>query len=100
MDQRSAITSPSPSGLPLAAPPASMLWTRSNAPVAYPEAIAAMRDRIEQIRCGTGSATVWLLEHPPTFTAGTSAQAQDLFNPQGFPTYEAGRGGQWTYHGP
>ena len=59
-----------------------------------------MRARIAAIRAGAAAEQVWLLEHPPLFTAGTSAVPADLFNPLGFPTYDAGRGGQWTYHGP
>ena len=59
-----------------------------------------MQAQAAAIRAGEAPETVWLLEHPPLFTAGTSAQPGDLTNPQGFPTYPAGRGGQWTYHGP
>ena len=59
-----------------------------------------MRERVAGIRAGTADELVWLVEHPPLFTAGTSARPEELFNPSGFPTYEAGRGGQWTYHGP
>ena len=75
-------------------------WRHATAPVPYDEAMRSMRDRIAAIRAGEASEQVWLLEHPPLFTAGTSAQPEDLFNPLGFPTYAAGRGGQWTYHGP
>ncbi len=56
--------------------------------------------RAAAIRAGTARERVWLVEHPPLFTAGTSARPEELFNPRGFPTYDAGRGGQWTYHGP
>ena len=66
----------------------------------YPEALAAMDARAEAIRAGTERELVWLLEHPPLYTAGTSADPAELFNPQGFPVYEAGRGGRYTYHGP
>ena len=76
------------------------VWLRSDAAVAYPDAMQRMRDIIARLRDHDGAETVWLLEHPPTFTAGTSAQPGDLFNPLGFETFEAGRGGQWTYHGP
>ena len=76
------------------------VWTRSAAPVAYPDAMTRMRETVAGIRDGGMPEQVWLLEHPPCFTAGTSARAEDLFNPLGFPTFEAGRGGQWTYHGP
>jgi lipoyl(octanoyl) transferase len=68
--------------------------------VAYPDAIAAMQARVAEIRAGTARELVWLVEHPPLYTAGTSADPADLANPAGFPTYAAGRGGQWTYHGP
>lgn len=76
------------------------IWVRSGALVPYPDAMSRMRDTVAGIREAGGPETVWLLEHPPTFTAGTSARPQDLFNPLGFPTFDAGRGGQWTYHGP
>ncbi|MDP8994421.1 MAG: lipoyl(octanoyl) transferase LipB [Pseudomonadota bacterium] len=67
---------------------------------AYPEALAAMEARAEAIRGGEARELVWLLEHPPLYTAGTSADPAELFNPQRFPVYEAGRGGRYTYHGP
>src|SRR5688500_5339050 len=66
----------------------------------YPETLAAMEARAAAIRAGEAQELVWLLEHPPLFTAGTSADPRELFNPQGFPVYEAGRGGRYTYHGP
>ena len=75
-------------------------WQTAAAPVPYPVAIEAMRTQVAAIRAGAAPERVWLLEHPSLFTAGTSARPQDLFNPLGFPAYEAGRGGQWTYHGP
>jgi len=75
-------------------------WRMSDGLVDYPTALDAMRAQAAAIRAGAAPETVWLLEHPPLFTAGTSAQASDLANPAGFPTYAAGRGGQWTYHGP
>jgi len=75
-------------------------WRVSDDLVPYPDAIAAMQTRVAGIRAGTASELVWLVEHPPLYTAGTSADAADLLNPAGFPTYDAGRGGQWTYHGP
>ena len=75
-------------------------WRVSEGLTPYPDALAAMRARAEAIRAGEASEGVWLVEHPPLFTAGTSARPEELFNPRGFPTYEAGRGGQWTYHGP
>src|SRR3569833_1279045 len=66
----------------------------------YPEALADMEARAAAIRAGTARERIWLLEHPPLYTAGTSADPAELFNPQGFPVYEAGRGGRYTYHGP
>ena len=75
-------------------------WRIADAPVDYPTALAEMEARVAQIRAGTAAELVWLLEHPPLYTAGTSAQPQDLLHPDRFPVYEAGRGGQYTYHGP
>jgi lipoyl(octanoyl) transferase len=75
-------------------------WRISDGLTEYPDAMAAMRDRVAQIRAGTAAEQVWLVEHPPLYTAGTSARPEDLQLPDRFPTYEAGRGGQWTYHGP
>ena len=75
-------------------------WRIADGLVAYPDAIATMQARVAAIRAGTAGEQVWLVEHPPLFTAGTSADPADLSNPAGFPTYAAGRGGQWTYHGP
>ena len=75
-------------------------WRVSDAPVPYEEALRFMEQRAADIREGTASECVWLLEHPPLFTAGTSADPSELFNPQQFPVYEAGRGGRYTYHGP
>ena len=75
-------------------------WRVSDGLVPYEDASAAMQAQATAIRAGEAAETVWLLEHPPLYTAGTSAQPGDLMNPAGFPTYHAGRGGQWTYHGP
>ncbi len=75
-------------------------WRISEGLTPYPEALAAMQDRVAAIRAGTASELVWLVEHPPLYTAGTSAQPGDLTDAGRFPTYRAGRGGQWTYHGP
>lgn len=74
-------------------------WRISAAPVPYPEALAFMERRAEAIRAGTAGELVWLLEHPPLYTAGTGAVRDDLLDPR-FPVHEAGRGGQFTYHGP
>lgn len=75
-------------------------WKISDTAVAYPDALAFMEDRVAAIRAGIASESVWLLEHPPLYTAGTSAMPSDLVEPGRFPVYEAGRGGQYTYHGP
>ena len=66
----------------------------------YPEALSVMQARVAAIRGGTAAERVWLVEHPPLYTAGTSAKPEELTDPTRFPTYAAGRGGQWTYHGP
>jgi lipoyl(octanoyl) transferase len=66
----------------------------------YPDALARMTARVAAIRAGTAPELVWLVEHPPLYTAGTSAKAEELIDPARFPTFRAGRGGQWTYHGP
>jgi lipoyl(octanoyl) transferase len=75
-------------------------WAVSRGYVGYPEALAAMTERADAIAAGTAGELVWLLEHPPLYTAGVSAKADDLLQPDRFPVYEAGRGGQYTYHGP
>jgi len=66
----------------------------------YEAAVAAMRARVAGIRAGAAEELVWLVEHPPLYTAGTSAKGEDLRDAGRFPTFAAGRGGQWTYHGP
>jgi lipoyl(octanoyl) transferase len=75
-------------------------WRVSESPVPYEEALAFMEQRAAAIRAGEAAECVWLLEHPPLFTAGTSADPAELMNPLNFPVYEAGRGGRYTYHGP
>jgi lipoyl(octanoyl) transferase len=80
--------------------PLSPEWRLSDQPVAYEEALAAMEARVAEIRAGRAGELVWLLEHPPLYTAGTSARAADLLQPVRFPVHAAGRGGQYTYHGP
>ncbi|MFO1237283.1 MAG: lipoyl(octanoyl) transferase LipB [Alphaproteobacteria bacterium] len=75
-------------------------WLTSEAPVPYPEALAFMETRAAAIAEGTARQAVWLLEHPPLYTAGTSARPDDLLEPGRFPVFAAGRGGQYTYHGP
>jgi len=75
-------------------------WRASEGLVPYEAALADMEDRAAAVRDGSAAERVWLLEHPPLFTAGTSADPAELFNPLGFPVFEAGRGGRYTYHGP
>jgi lipoyl(octanoyl) transferase len=66
----------------------------------YPEAVEAMEARVAAIRAGEAPELIWLVEHPPLYTAGTSANAGDLLQPDRFPVYRTGRGGEYTYHGP
>jgi lipoyl(octanoyl) transferase len=80
--------------------PGEIEWRVSDEPVPYAEALAFMEERARAIREGSADECVWLLEHPPLFTAGTSADPAELINPLGFPVFEAGRGGRYTYHGP
>ena len=75
-------------------------WAVSAAPVDYPVAVAAMEARAAAIAEGTAGEMVWLLEHPPLYSAGVSAKASDLLDPARFPVFASGRGGQYTYHGP
>jgi len=75
-------------------------WRISAMPVDYRDAVSQMEQRVSAIRAGTKSECVWLLEHPATYTAGTSAKDGDLILPDRFPVYATGRGGQYTYHGP
>jgi len=75
-------------------------WEVSAGPVAYPAAVAAMEERVAQIAAGEARELVWLLEHPPLYTAGVSAKPGDLLDPDRFPVFKSGRGGQFTYHGP
>ena len=75
-------------------------WRVSDGLVPYPDALSEMEARAAAIRAGRSRELVWLLEHPPLYTAGTSADPAELFNPAGLPVFEAGRGGRYTYHGP
>lgn len=75
-------------------------WRFGDTPVAYPEAVTLMEDRVSAIRGSGAHELVWLLEHPPLYTAGTSAKPEDLLEPGRFPVFQSGRGGQYTYHGP
>lgn len=75
-------------------------WIVSDSPVSYEAAVAFMEQRAEAIARGEAPECVWLLEHPPLYTAGTSARDEDLLAPDRFPVHRTGRGGQFTYHGP
>lgn len=74
-------------------------WRISSEPVTYPAALAWMEARVEAIHAGRTSECVWLLEHPPLYTHGTSARPEELVEAR-FPVFQARRGGRWTYHGP
>ena len=84
--------------LPAGAPPVE--WAIAEGRVDYDQAVAAMEARVAAISDGTAGELVWLVEHPPLYTAGTSARPADLLTPDRFPVYRTGRGGQYTYHGP
>ena len=92
-DARHALTP-----LPRSAAPAG--WQVSDAPVDYEAAVARMEARAAAIAAGEAGELVWLLEHPPLYTAGASARPEDLLDPDRFPVHRSGRGGQFTYHGP
>ena len=74
-------------------------WRIESAPIAYPQAIEVMETRAAAVADGTARELIWLLEHPPVYTAGTSADPADLLDPR-FPVFKTGRGGRYTYHGP
>ncbi|HEX8165844.1 MAG TPA: lipoyl(octanoyl) transferase LipB [Beijerinckiaceae bacterium] len=75
-------------------------WTVADALVPYDEAVAEMEARVAAIAEGRAPERVWLVEHPPLYTAGTSARDEDLVEPERFPVFRSGRGGRFTYHGP
>jgi lipoyl(octanoyl) transferase len=75
-------------------------WRVSKTPVEYAAAVAEMEGRVAAIRAEAAAELVWLLEHPPLYTAGTSAREDELLEPRRLPVYRAGRGGRYTYHGP
>ena len=75
-------------------------WRNWDGLVPYDTALAAMESRVAAISAGTAPEAIWLLEHPPLYTAGTSANPADLVQPDRFPVHQVGRGGQYTYHGP
>ena len=80
--------------------PETVEWKISPAPVAYEDAVSEMEVRVAQIRAASATELVWLLEHPPLYTAGASAKEGDLLDSEVFPVHRTGRGGQYTYHGP
>jgi lipoyl(octanoyl) transferase len=75
-------------------------WARSLAPIDYPDAVRAMQERAARIAAGSAAELIWLLEHPPIYTAGTSARDEELLAHERFPVHRTGRGGRLTYHGP
>jgi lipoyl(octanoyl) transferase len=75
-------------------------WRIADGLVPYEAAVAMMEARVAAIHAGTKAELIWLLEHPPLYTAGTSADAADLLEPGRLPVFKTGRGGQYTYHGP
>ena len=75
-------------------------WIISSGLIEYPDALKAMDERVDLIQKGNAKELVWLLEHPPLYSAGTSAKPEDLLTPNRFPVFKTGRGGQYTYHGP
>ena len=75
-------------------------WIISDGLTDYATALASMEARVAGIRQGTVAECIWLVEHPPLYTAGTSAAPEELLSPSRFPVYQAGRGGRFTYHGP
>jgi lipoyl(octanoyl) transferase len=87
-----------PDARPIEAPPVG--WAVAGGLVAYPDAVAAMEARAAAIAEGQAGELVWLLEHPPLYTAGVSAKPADLLDPGRFPVFSSARGGQYTYHGP
>jgi len=99
MDQAANMRSEATAGLLPAAGSAPVAWRVSDGLIAYDHALAAMAARAAAIACGEAAELVWLLEHPPLYTAGTSAQPAELIEAR-FPVHRVGRGGQFTYHGP
>ncbi|MBY0408272.1 MAG: lipoyl(octanoyl) transferase LipB [Rickettsiales bacterium] len=77
-----------------------MEWIISQGLTSYPEALSAMEAQVSGILSGQAQERVWLVEHPPLYTSGTSSKSGDLLPDAPFPVFEAGRGGQFTYHGP
>jgi len=75
-------------------------WRISDQPVAYEQAVGVMEEEVAKIAAGEADELIWLIEHPPLYTAGTSADSKDLLAPSRFPVFQTGRGGEYTYHGP
>lgn len=92
---KTAIKTANPAGIKLPAPE----WRVAEKPVPYPEAVAVMEQRVAAIEAGTAGELIWLVEHPPLYTKGTSAAEGELLAAQ-LPVFETGRGGRFTYHGP
>jgi lipoyl(octanoyl) transferase len=92
-EELSGALRPAPGGAPVE-------WAIAEGPVDYQDALAEMESRVAAIAAGRAPERVWLLEHPPLYTAGTSARDGDLIEPSRFPVFRSGRGGQFTYHGP
>ncbi len=86
--------------LPSVSPARPVEWLVSDGLTPYPYALHEMEERIAKIASGEADERIWLLEHPPIYTAGTSAKKSDLLAPDRFPVYQTGRGGEFTYHGP
>ena len=94
------MNTPSISKLARSPDSAQIEWQTRPGFLPYPEAVAAMEARVADIQNGAADELVWLVEHPPLYTSGTSARIEDLLEPERFPVFETGRGGQYTYHGP
>ena len=77
-----------------------VIWTNSDTFIDYPTAVSRMESHVADMIAGSADEEIWLLEHPPLYTAGTSANIADLVDPDRFPVYTSQRGGQYTYHGP
>lgn len=82
------------------AKPKMLKWEISPDHISYPDALGKMEQEVLAVQNGQSDGLVWLLEHPPLYTAGTSSKSEDLLDHNGYPVYETGRGGQFTYHGP
>ncbi len=90
-----------PATIPVTTPAHPTLeWRVEPGLTAYPDAVAAMEQRVAAIRDQGAPELIWLVEHPPLYTAGTSSRREDLLEPDRFPVFETGRGGEFTYHGP